>query len=89
MLCHFIAYRHPGDPYDGEDDDNNDDDGNDDDGNYDDNDDNDDADADDNDDDDDDDAQLCHARDCLPCSLCSGVFYTEQLLHLHIKLHNN
>ena len=28
MLCHFIAYRHPGDPYDGEDDDNNDDDGN-------------------------------------------------------------
>ena len=35
MLCHFIAYRHPGDPYDGEDDDNNDDDGNGDDGNYD------------------------------------------------------
>ena len=34
MLCHFIAYRHPGDPYDDEDDDSNDDDGNDDDGNY-------------------------------------------------------
>ena len=48
MLCHFIAYRHPGDPYDGEDDDNNDDDGNGDDGNYDDN---DDADADDDADD--------------------------------------
>ena len=45
---------------------------------------------DDDDDDDDDDAQLCHTRDSLPCSLCSGVSYTEQLLHLHIlKLHNN
>ena len=40
--------------------------------------------------DDDDDAQLCHARDRLPCSLCSRVFYTQQLLHLHIlKLHSN
>ena len=39
---------------------------------------------------DDDHAQLCHARDRLPCSLCSGVFYTEQLLHFHIlKLHSN
>ena len=44
----------------------------------------------DDDNDDDDDAQLCHARDRLPCSLCTGVFYTEQLLHFHIlKLHNN